>query len=216
MRFTPKISDDLLAILEPYREWFFEQTDHDSLREPDRIHGKTFETATGETYMNEIVAKDGDHVGFPECAYCCDIGMIPTVPQHHKDKQRALNEELIRFLGARNNAVHVFYPEEGFMGWHTNWNAHGYNILLTYNTEENSGYFRYLDPITKEVVTLWDPKGWSCKVGYFGRRSETDKVIYHSAGSHAKRLTLGYVIPHLEMWRSMIEDISGEDASDYF
>lgn len=215
MKFTNSISEDLLAILEPYREWFFSQPDLDNLREPDRVHGKTFETGTSEEYMREIIAKDGDHAGFPECAYCCDISMVPSVPAHHKEKQRALNEQLIRFLGARNNAVHVYYPENGFMGWHTNWNAHGYNILLTYNTEENAGYFRYLDPVTKEVVTAWDPKGWSCKVGYFGRRSETNKVIYHSAGSSSKRLTLGYVIPHEDMWRSMIEDISGEDA-DHF
>lgn len=216
MRFTPQISSDLLDILEPYREWFFQQNDHELLKEPDRVHGKTFETATSEEYLQEIIAKDGKHEGFPECAYCCDISMVPSVPQSHKDKQRALNEKLIHFLGARNNAVHVYYPENGFMGWHTNWNASGYNILLTYNTEENAGYFRYLDPVTKEVVTSWDPKGWSCKVGYFGRRSETDRVIYHSAGSSAKRLTLGYVVPHLEIWRSMIEDIADIDASDYF
>ena len=214
MRFTNSISKDLLEILEPYREWFFAQEDHHLLREPDRTNGKTFESATSEEYLRQIVEKDGEHSGFPECAKCCDISMVHEVPTTHKEKQRVLNEELIRFLGARNNAVHVYYPEEGFMGWHTNWNAHGYNILLTYNTEEAGGYFRYLDPVTKEVVTLWDPKGWSCKVGYFGRRSETDKVIYHSCGSHTKRLTFGYVIPHLEMWRSMIEDISGEDFID--
>lgn len=215
MKFTDSISEDLLAILNPYTDWFFSQEDLATLREPDRTHGKTFETATSEEYLQEIITKDGEHVGFPECGYCCDISMVHEVPTTHKEKQRALNEELIRFLGARNNAVHVYYPENGFMGWHTNWNASGYNILLTYSTEENSGYFRYLDPVTKEVITLWDPKGWSCKVGYFGRRSETDKVIYHSAGSSAKRLTLGYVIPHEDMWRSMIEDISGEDA-DHF
>ena len=105
------------------------------------------------------------------------------------------------------------YPENGFMGWHTNWNASGYNILLSYNTEEGGGFFRYLDPITKEMVTLWDPKGWSVKVGYFGRRSEPDKVFYHCAGSRSKRLTLGYVIPHEDLWKSMVEDITGEDTT---
>lgn len=211
MKFANYISDELKEIVTPYTEWFFSQEDHKDLREPDRVNGHTMETATSLEYMNHIVGKDGNHIGYPEVAYCCDIGTSPDVPKHHRERQQKLNRELISILGARNNAVHVYYPEGGFMGWHTNWNASGYNILLTYNTEENSGYFRYRDPITKEPVTLWDPKGWSVKVGYFGRRSETDKVWYHCAGSKSKRLTLGYVIPDESMWKMMVEDITGQD-----
>ena len=214
MKFSSNINPELLEILTPYTEWFFSQTDLDNLREPDRRRGFDIDTGTSEKYMNELVGKDGEHQGYPETAFCCDIGMVDSVPKHHRDMQQKLNRELISFLGARNNAVHVYYPENGVMGWHTNWNASGYNILLSYNTEENGGFFRYLDPITKEMVTLWDPKGWSVKFGYFGRRSETDKVFYHCAGSRSKRLTLGYVIPHEDLWKSMIEDISGVDFND--
>ncbi len=214
MKFSNSINPELLEILMPYTEWFFSQTDLDSLREPDRRRGFDIDSGTSEKYMNEIVGKDGEHEGYPETAFCCDIGMVDSVPKHHRDMQQKLNRELISFLGAKNNAVHVYYPENGFMGWHTNWNASGYNILLSYNTEEGGGFFRYLDPITKEMVTLWDPKGWSVKVGYFGRRSETDKVFYHCAGSRSKRLTLGYVIPHEDLWKSMVEDISGVDFID--
>ena len=216
MKFVDNISEELLEILNPYVDWFFAQEDHDRLREPDRTGGYTVDTATSEEYLREIVAKDGQHSGFPEVAHCCDISQaIDYAPKIHREKQQELNQKLISFLGARNVAVHTYYPPSGYMGWHNNWNAAGYNILLTYNTEENGGFFRYLDPITKEVVTLLDPKGWSCKVGYFGRGREPDKVVYHCCGNSAKRLTLGYVVPHLEIWRSMIEDISGEDASDY-
>jgi hypothetical protein len=211
MKFANHISDELMEIVTPYTEWFFSQTDHHMLKEPDRVNGHTWESATSEDYLNHVVRKDGDHIGYPEVGYCCDIGTSPDVPKHHREKQQKLNRELISILGARNNAVHVYYPEGGFMGWHTNWNAHGYNILLTYNPEEHGGYFRYRDPVTKEIVTLWDPKGWSVKVGYFGRRSETDKVWYHCAGSKSKRLTLGYVIPDEAMWKMMVEDITGQD-----
>lgn len=214
MKFANSISDELLEIVQPYTDWFFAQTDLDQLKEYPRVHGHTFDSATSEDYLNHIVKKDGDHVGFPEVALCCDIGQEPGIPSRHREKQQLLNRELISFLGAKNNAVHVYYPEGGFMGWHTNWNASGYNILLTYNTEEKGGYFRYRDPITKEMVTLWDPKGWSVKVGYFGRRSETDKVWYHSAGSNSKRITLGYVIPDEDLWRMMVEDITGQDFED--
>ena len=64
-------------------------------------------------------------------------------------------------------------------------------------------------------VTMKDKAGWACKVGYYGRGREPDKVYYHCAGSYEDRLTLGFVIPHLELWRNMIEDISGEDATSY-
>ncbi len=221
MQFTNSISKELLDILTPYTEWFFQQEDHDKLLPTGdslkgRMGGKDHISSCSLEYMNEIVGKDGAHIGFPEVAYCCDISQaVGYAPQIHVDKQQALNTELIAYLGARNVAVHTYYPPNGFMGWHNNWNAHGYNILLTYNSEENGGFFRYRDPITKEVVTLMDPKGWSCKVGYFGRGREPDKVVYHCCSNTAKRLTLGYVIPHLEIWRSMIEDISGEDASHF-
>lgn len=221
MQFTNSISKELIDLLTPYTEWFFQQEDHDQLLPrgdslKNRMGGKDHISANSEEYLAEIVGKDGQHIGFPEVAYCCDISnSIGHAPQIHIDKQQELNSKLIAYLGARNVAVHTYYPPNGFMGWHTNWNAHGYNILLTYNTEENGGFFRYRDPITKEIVTLMDPKGWSCKVGYFGRGREMDKVIYHCCSNTAKRLTLGYVVPHLEIWRSMIEDITGEDASHF-
>ena len=70
----------------------------------------------------------------------------------------------------------------------------------------------YRDPKTHEVNHLQDPGGWSCKVGYYGRGREPDKVYYHCAGSWEPRLTLGYVVPHLGLWQSMVADISGESA----
>lgn len=221
MQFTNSINQELLDILNPYAEWFFEQDDHDALLPTGeslvkRMGGMDHISSCSIEYMNHVVGKDGAHIGFPEVAYCCDISQgVGVIPKHHVEKQQELNSQLIAYLGARNVAVHTYYPPNGFMGWHNNWNAHGYNILLTYNSEENGGFFRYLDPITKEVVTLIDPKGWSCKVGYFGRGREPDKVVYHCCSNTAKRLTLGYVVPHLEIWRSMIEDISGEDASHF-
>ena len=117
-------------------------------------------------------------------------------------------------MGARNEAVHVYYPKNGFMGWHNNWNAHGYNILLSY-TKNGGGFFKYRDPITHEVVEMLDTPGWTSKVGYYGRGREPDKVYYHCAGTYEPRLTFGFVIPNIDIWRSMIEDISGEDASHF-
>lgn len=223
LKFAEPISQDLLDILDPFTEWFFAQDDRTTVLGPEddtrkRGGGLNNITSCDDQYLNHIVNKGERHVGFPEVVYGTDMSQAhgqPWFPRKFGEKQQETNRQLISYLGARNNAVFTYYPVDGFMGWHTNWNAPGYNILITYNSEENGGFFRYRDPVTKEVVTLVDPKGWSCKVGYFGNRSEQDKIVYHCCSNTAERLTLAYVVPHLEIWRSMIEDITGEDASHF-
>lgn len=210
------ISDELLEILEPYTEWFFSQdlTELEAHIDPKRADGETLITGTGDAYLKRVVDSDGEHIGYPEHTRSIDVLMDHRTPKEHRDKCQELNKELCAFLGARNQAVQVYYPKDGFMSWHNNWNASGYNILISYSPTGN-GFFKYLDPITKDVVTMEDRVGWSCKVGYYGKGREPDKVYYHCAGSNEDRITLGFVIPHLEMWRNMIEDISGEDATSY-
>ena len=93
------------------------------------------------------------------------------------------------------------------MGWHHNANAAGNNILLSWS-EKGEGFFRYQNPITREIVTIQDTPGWTCKVGYYGGWSEKDKIIWHCASAeHEERFTLGYIIPHKGMWEDMYEDI---------
>jgi len=225
MLFTESISDELLDILMPYTEWFFAQNDHDILAGPEefrakRAGGLTWETATDEKYLEHIRSKGDKHIGFPETVVATDMSQMyrePWFPSQHHHKQQELNSELIAFLGARNVAVHTYYPPGGFMGWHTNHNATGYNILLTYNPVEGGGFFRWYDYVNDEILTLPDPVGWSCKVGYYGTYPEKDSgnMIYHCCGNTEKRLTFGYIVPHLDIWQSMIEDISGKDASHF-
>lgn len=208
------IGEELSEILNEYSDWFFNQ-DLDKLREAIRTEeskGFVVDKATSEPYLREVISKGREHKGYPEVKYCIDILMDPRAPEEQKKRCKQLNQDLCAYLGARNQAVNVYYPKDGFMGWHTNWNAAGYNILLSY-TKNGGGYFNYRDPETDEIVSVQDTPGWSCKVGYFGKGSEPDKVYYHCAGSAEDRLTLGFVIPHLEIWRNMIEDISGEDAT---
>ena len=210
------VSDELLEMLEPYSEWFFKQ-DLEPLNELSKNNPKygdaiSYEYACSQEYLDEIVEMDGQHIGYPEVSYSWDLN-AGDVPEHFREKQLDLQQELLSFLGARNEAVHVYYPVGGYMGWHNNWNAHGYNILISY-TEKGGGFFKYRDPESKEIVHLQDPEGWSCKVGYYGRGREPDKVYYHCAATREPRLTLGYVVPHLDIWRSMIEDISGKSAQN--
>ena len=141
------ISDELLGLLEPYSNWFFDQ-DLSSLEELATKNPKNDSLyqlgwATSDEYLDEIVTKDGAHEGYPEISYSYDL-QAGDHPKPFQDKYQPFASNLCTFLGARNEAVHVFYPKAGYMGWHNNWNAHGYNILLSYS-KKGSGFFKYRD-----------------------------------------------------------------------
>ena len=207
------VSDELLEILEPYSDWFFQQDLEplNKLSYDNPKHEPKYQLgwSTSDNYLKQIVAKDGEHEGYPEQSYSYDLQIESSDAQNFKDKYRDLWLELGAWLGARNLAVHVYYPKGGYMGWHNNWNAHGYNILISYS-ENGRGFFKYRDPKTHEVKHLQDPAGWSCKVGYYGRGREPDKVYYHCAGTSEPRITFGFVIPDEGMWQNMIDDIAGQ------
>lgn len=208
MKLLNNINEELLTILNEYRAWFDEQDDHELLIcDERRVQGHTLESATSEEYLNEV--KKDSHKGTPEVALVSDFHLTPGVPKKYRDKSLELCTNLAAYLGAKFNAVHVYYPKDGFMGWHNNWDCPGYNILISYSEGDN-GFFRYLDPETQEICSMEDIPGWSCKVGYYGGKKEDSSLHYwHCAGSTTPRQTLGFVIPNKEMWEMMIEDIEG-------
>lgn len=165
----------------------------------------TPEYACGNEYLALMQGKKVD--GFPEQTRGIDLMRFTTPYESVQRALRKLDEELLAWSGSRNNAVKMLYPKNGFMGWHHNANAPGYNILLSWS-EKGLGFFRYQDPITKEIVTMQDTPGWTCKVGYYGAWHEPERIYWHCASAeHEERFTLGYIIPHQGLWEDMYEDI---------
>jgi|TARA_B110000495_G_C22958532_1_gene561765 hypothetical protein len=76
----------------------------------------------------------------------------------------------------------------GFMGWHTNSDAPGDRWYLVYNTDENSSFFRYIDPNTEEMITKWEPKGWS--LNHF-RLGDNNKPLWHCVYTKSDRFSFG-------------------------
>jgi hypothetical protein len=175
----------------------------------------TPEYATSNEYLAAMQAQRSP-TGFPEETLGTDFGQQTEelvirnrIPQSFADAVYKMDRQLIEWSGSRFNAVKMYYPEGGYMGWHHNANCPGYNVLLSWS-EGGTGYFRYQDPSTKEIVTMPDSPGWTAKVGYYGSFKELDKIYWHSASAHAEeRMTLGYVIPHEGMWEDMCDDIQG-------
>lgn len=214
MYLVENINEEVLDLLNTYSTFFFDQDLTEltklAVQNPKNKPIRQSGWGTSEAYLKVIVDKDGHHDGYPEMTYSHDLQSGKYSSPESKEKCLEVSQELMSWLGARNQAVHSYYPGDGgYIGWHNNWNAHGYNIIFSY-TVDGSGYFKYLDPISKEVIHMQDSPGWCCKVGYFGRGREPDKVIYHCAGTNkSPRLTIAFVIPHREIWMNMVQEISG-------
>lgn len=176
-----------------------------------------------------------DHDGFPPDSYGYDFNQVAKWIEGGQisrdlgkpllEKSHWLDENLGAYLGTRFCALKMWYPPEGYIAWHTNWNVPSYNILFTYNSgEDGAGYWRHMDPTGSDspvpnqikegegdtkLVHIPDPHGWSCKVGYYGRKDEHEKIVWHSAYATAPRMTLGYVVYEEVLWRDMVEEIAG-------
>lgn len=175
----------------------------------------------GEEYRKHIIEKGYAHDGFPECAKSRNLQVGQFNLGNGEDdlfvtkKVTELNHELQSFLGVRNNALFMIYPPGGFIGWHNNQNASGYNVILTWS-EEGDGYWQHIDPVTNELVTIPDVKGWQCKSGYYGSYEDgMDKVVYHCAATNCWRMTVAFVYNRGESGKYMAEMMLDDISNNY-
>lgn len=221
MKVITSIHPEYLEHLEVFRKWAFNpkiQSDIQSkFRWPKNIFFKEGrpETATSAELLNSINAPE--HIGFPIDMYGLDFNYsnlkksAEIVDEDFFNEIRRMNLEIDdRFqtlLGAYHPALKAYYPKNGYIAWHTNWNAPGYNIIFSFSNG-GDGYWRHVDPKTEKVVQINDVPGWHCKAGYFGSREEKEHIMWHSAYTNEPRLTLSYVFKDKTLWEDLVEEIS--------
>ena len=189
MIFASKLPNELQQSLYDFSDWFFQQ-DLERLVKPSPKKLKT-DYAVSNAYLKELQSRK-DNIGFPEESYGADFRDVRTYDTNHfYDKVKQLDNKLMQFVGSRNNALKMYYPPDGYIGWHNNANAPGYNILFTYS-ETGEGDFRYIHPQTNELVIMPDKKGWSCKVGYYD--AIDGRPLWHAAWTGCNRLNWAYII----------------------
>jgi len=165
----------------------------------------------GDEYMKNIINMGRQHDGFPRKLKGFS-GLKHTDPHHKngnviKDASAKLNSKLMEFLSCRNNALNACYPPGGFISWHNNANAPGYNIIITYS-ETGDGWFDYWDNDKKERVRIQDKQGWQAKMTYFGPYDNPDKLCYHAAYTDCYRITVAFVFAEADnFWEEVIEDL---------
>lgn len=169
------------------------------------------ENWVSDSYMNQIIGQGRSHDGFPKILK--GFTGLKHNDGHHtngseiKDATNVLNSKLIEFLSCRNNALNACYPPGGFISWHNNANASGYNIIITYS-ETGEGWFDYWDIEKKERVRIQDKPGWQAKMTYFGPYEDPDKLCYHAAYTDCYRITVAFVFAEAdEFWEEVIADL---------
>jgi len=163
-----------------------------------------------DEYMHDVIKMGRSHDGFPKVLK----GFSGLKHEGNdmrgkviKDASRVLNTKLMEFLSCRNNALNACYPPGGFISWHNNANAKGYNIIITYS-ETGDGWFDYWDIEKQERVRIQDKPGWQAKMTYFGPYDNPDKICYHAAYTDCYRITVAFVFDEAdEFWEEVIEDL---------
>lgn len=200
---------DLQQILDNFSDWFFNQ----DLNELEKYLTPGAKKRIGDPdkhssleYLHSIIDDPKQH-GFP--ATSCGLEMmhgVGIIPTQFARKAKETNDALMEFFGARNNALQMYYPAGGYIGWHNNSNAAGYNIVLSCNPQ-GDGEFEHWDHINNKLNVFKDHNNWNVKAGYFGSFDEPDKIYWHCARTRTPRVTFSYVVYNENIWKDMISDI---------
>ena len=73
--------------------------------------------------------------------------------------ETAFYKEIVDLIPSPLFSGWYIYPSNGYMGWHTNENKPGGRLYFTYAPSAQKSFFRYIDPISKKMETLWDNEG---------------------------------------------------------
>ena len=210
---------DLLEILEE-AQWFVEN--HEKVEKYVKPGGVGVDASkhVSEEFKWKVINEGTAHEGFPECASGYNIKPEQIKYNNYNDeipnRYESVNTQLMSFFGSRWNALFHVYNPGAFLSWHNNANASSYNLIFTYNPG-GYGYFKMHDWKTGKTIEMRDPKGWSCKYGFFGSYKEPrDRLVYHCAYTEVWRMTISYIYSPYdteigkEFQKQVIEEISIE------
>jgi hypothetical protein len=83
-----------------------------------------------------------------------------------------------------------FYPEGGYMGWHTNSDLPGTRVYMSYAEQENQSYFKYVND--DSIIISPDVKGWTVRKFVVGNTDDTR--LWHCISAHGcRRISFGFL-----------------------
>ena len=182
----------------------------------------------GEKYLDPKYLKkhmnDPNHVGYPVENYGiplsndADEGFPNRGPDPLESVQKFVRSKFVHQLGATSDALFLYYPPGGFVGWHTNQNNSGYQIVFSWS-ESGDGYFQVYDKEKQDIIRYYDKPGWNCRHQLFGQ--EEHEHCWHSAYTKCPKITVCVLFrwreqPHrkdliLDMKDQLLEELVRED-----
>ena len=179
---NPVFQDLLNSIAEkiifPDKFWEMDDVDFDI--------EKTYHYSTSEEYLKEL--QERGHNGLPQIHYSNSL-------RRYKFDQAWVKMKLGMHFRVKIMTLLSYYPPSGCVGWHSNYDMSGYNLLLTWS-EDGDGFFRYQHPLRKTLVTIPDDKGWMAKMGKFGNTPEDE--LWHCASTRCRRASIGMIFHNKE------------------
>ncbi len=86
------------------------------------------------------------------------------------------------------------YPPHGFRLWHTNkFDLESWFIFFVDVDKPKSSFFKFIDPVTNELITHWDEPGTA---NIFRISSDNNNLLWHCIGTNdSHRWSQGFSIP---------------------
>jgi hypothetical protein len=215
---------DVLEILNEFKDLWYSDMERfkKNLTLPTFPHSR--EHYISDDYKNKIINMGSAHNGYPEALLGYNLR---DILKDTKETRRTVNDDILRYnkkfvelnerlqalLATRHNALCAIYPPGGFIAWHNNANASSYNIIITWS-ETGDGYWKHVDPHTKEEVLVKDVPGWQAKAFYFGSyQDHPNDLVYHVASTDCWRMTISYTfdLTHKEFWEDAIDELERDD-----
>jgi len=144
---------------------------------PQPVESKEGLQYTSERHLNGIIGNPLD---------VCEVSMLDHITFPKKNQS-----ELYRSVSLDYPKCSIilsgnfFYPENGYMSWHTNKDAPGLRLYLSYTEYEDSSFFIYKDGVN--VVKDPDYVGWTAREFLIDK----DNLLWHSVFAYKPRISAG-------------------------
>lgn len=147
------------------------------------------------------IQSDDDTIGsLPKSFKACVITDVDEVDMETLEQARNFIQEIENEYDL-HCMLAVYYPSDGFIGWHTNQNVNVYNAICTFSDDGNS-FFEYRDG--EETIQMNDNIGWFVKKSHW----QNINPVPHRAVSSNHRITLTFASQSEEKIDRFINEIT--------
>ncbi len=132
---------------------------------------------TSENHLNNVISTPLD---------VCEVSMLDHITFPRKNQSQLYRSVSLEYPKCSIIlSGNFFYPKNGYMSWHTNKDAPGLRLYLSYTEHENSSFFIYKDGVN--IIKDPDYVGWTAREFTIDK----DNLLWHSVFAYKPRISAG-------------------------